>query len=84
MQLQLGDHFTDEEGEWEVTGHPFTMREGKVVHATIQKPGEPATAKEKTWSAHEHLTIQRAATPVAPATGRKSKRPSRTRTKGRA
>ena len=40
MLLQVGDRFRDEEGVWEVTGHPFTTREGKVVHAMIQQPGK--------------------------------------------
>ena len=68
---------------WEVTGHPFTTREGKVVHATIQKPGKAASVKEKTWGAHERLAIQRTTEPVVPNASAKSKRPTRTRTKGR-
>ena len=83
IQLQIGDRLSDEEGVWEVTGHPFTTREGKVVHATIQKPGEVASAREKTWGAHERLAIQRADAPLVPKTSTKSKRPTRTRTKGR-
>jgi len=83
IQLQVGDCFSDEEGVWEVTGHPFTTREGKVVHATIQKLGEAATAKEKTWGAHERLTIQRTDEPVVSKASTKSKRPARNRTRGR-
>src|SRR2546422_692115 len=64
MQLLVGDRFTDEEGDWEVTGRPYTTGAGKLVHVSIQRPGEQATAREKTWGAHERLTIQRAtATP---------------------
>jgi hypothetical protein len=77
MQLQAGDRFTDEEGEWEVTNRPFTTRGGKVVHVAIQKPGEPASAREKTWGAHERLTIQPTAAPPAveiPKTKRAKKR----------
>jgi hypothetical protein len=68
LQLRVGDRFTDEEGEWEVTARPFMTREGKVVHATIQKPGEPTSAREKTWGPHERLTIRRssAARPPKP------------------
>jgi hypothetical protein len=33
MQLQVGDRYTDETGEWEVVGWPFTFGGGKVVHA---------------------------------------------------
>jgi hypothetical protein len=73
MLLQVGDRFRDEEGVWEVTGHPFTTREGKVVHAMIQQPGEAASAREKTWGAHEKLTIQRKANPTTRPPSRKSK-----------
>ena len=46
MQLQVGDRFTDEEGDWEVTGRPYTTREGEVVHVTIQRTssGSPVRA----------------------------------------
>lgn len=63
-QLRIGDTFTDEEGDWAITGHPYTMREGKVVHATVQRPDDPASVKERTWGAHERLTVRRAATPA--------------------
>jgi hypothetical protein len=75
MLLQVGDRFRDEEGVWEVTGHPFTSREGKVVHAAIQQPGEAASAREKTWGAHEKLTIERKVQPAAATASRKSKSP---------
>ncbi len=81
MELQVDDRFTDEEGDWEITGHPYTMREGKVVHATVQRPGEPTSAREKTWGAHEHLTTQRSsATPAPPS---RATRASDGRAKGR-
>jgi hypothetical protein len=41
MQLRVGDRFTDEIGEWEVVLHPYTTGSGKVVHARMQKVGEP-------------------------------------------
>ena len=75
MLLQVGDRFRDEEGVWEVTGHPFTTREGKVVHATIQQPGEAASAREKTWGAHEKLTIERGVRPATGSASRKSQGP---------
>jgi hypothetical protein len=58
-----------------VTGHPFTTREGKVVHAMIQQPGEAASAREKAWGAHEKLTIERKANPTPRPPSRKSKGP---------
>ena len=58
MQLQLGDRFTNEEGEWEIATRPWTTHGGKIVHATVQKPGDPSTKRDKTWGAHEQLTIR--------------------------
>jgi len=37
MQLQVGDRFTDETGEWEITSYPYTIGSGKVVYARVQK-----------------------------------------------
>jgi hypothetical protein len=62
MQLQVGDSFTDEEGEWEVVVRPWTTRGGKLVHATVQQPGDPSTKHDKNWGAHERLAIRRART----------------------
>jgi hypothetical protein len=53
MQLQPGDRFTDEEGEWEIVTHPWTTRGGKLVHATVEKPGDASTRRDKHWGAHE-------------------------------
>jgi hypothetical protein len=60
MNLQIGDSFADEEGEWEVVVRPWTTRGGKLVHATVQKPGDPSTKRDKNWGAHERLAIRRA------------------------
>jgi hypothetical protein len=60
MQLQPGDRFSDEEGEWEVIARPWTTRGGKLVHAAVQQPGDPSTKREKSWGAHERLAIRRA------------------------
>jgi hypothetical protein len=38
MELQPGDRFTAEEGEWEIVTHPWTTRGGKLVHATGKHP----------------------------------------------
>jgi hypothetical protein len=60
MQLQPGDRFTDEEGEWEVVTRPWTTRGGKLVHATVQQPGDPSTKRDKNWGAHERVSVKRA------------------------
>jgi len=59
MQLQVGDRFTDEEGEWEIATRPWTTHGGKTVHASVQKSGDPSTKRDKTWGAHERLAIRR-------------------------
>jgi hypothetical protein len=80
IELRVGDHFTDEEDEWEVIERPVSLRGGKIVRATIQRPGRPETAKEKTWDAYEHLAIgsREAQSKVEPP----AKRPPRSRTRG--
>ena len=58
--LQPRDQFIDEDGVWEVINHPWSTRGGKLINATVQKPGEPTTRRDKNWRAHEHLIIRRA------------------------
>jgi len=84
MLLQVGDRFRDEEGVWEVTGHPFTTRDGKVVHATIRQTGKAASARERTWGAHERLTIQRKVEPAGRTARVAFKRPKRAKPRRRA
>jgi hypothetical protein len=31
MDIQIGDRFTDEEGEWEVMNHPATLHGAKLT-----------------------------------------------------
>ena len=57
--LQPRDRFIDEEGVWEVINHPWSTRGGKLIHATVQKPGEPNATRDKKWGTHERLTILR-------------------------
>ncbi len=59
LQLQIGDRFTDEEGAWEIAERPWTTNAGKLVHAAVQKPGDPASKRDNAWGAHERLAIRR-------------------------
>jgi hypothetical protein len=59
MQLQLGDRYTDETGEWEVVSRPVSFRGGKGVRARVQVPGRPDTEREDTWDAHQRITVRR-------------------------
>ena len=60
--LQVGDRFIYEEGDWEVTGRPYTTRAGKVVHVTIQVhswlrrlSGQRALAVVRRWMPREPI-----------------------------
>jgi hypothetical protein len=59
MELQVGDRFVDETGEWEVTVRPYTSPGGKNVHARVRRLDQPATAEERTWGAHERIAVRR-------------------------
>jgi len=63
-QIHIGDRFMDTdtedaEHEWEVVSWPATLKNGHEVRARVQRPGEPATAREKYWAAHEKITVRR-------------------------
>jgi len=60
MQLKVGDRLADETGEWEVTVQPYTSPGGKNVHARVRRMDQPATAEDRTWSAHERISVKRA------------------------
>src|SRR5206468_1030105 len=71
-QLHIGDQFTDadagdEAQEWEVVSSPVTLKKGHEVRARVQRPGNPATAREKYWAAHDKITVRRmTASPMRP------------------
>src|SRR6266446_5930970 len=63
-QVHIGDRFTDAETgdeaqEWEVVSRPVTFKKGHEVRARVQRPGNPATAREKYWAAHTKITVRR-------------------------
>lgn len=71
MEMRAGDRITDEEGEWEIIGHPSTLREGKVVHARLRRLDDPRNAKEVSWPAYERIVVRRALEwPATPSPGR--------------
>ena len=59
MELQLGDRLTDETGEWEVVGQPYTIGNGKHARVRVQKVGNPAIHELRTWDAHEYIGVNR-------------------------
>src|SRR3989441_497001 len=63
-QVHIGDRFMDadigdEDKEWEVASRPVTFKTGHEVRARIQRPGDPGTAREKCWAAHQKITVRR-------------------------
>jgi len=68
-KVHIGDRFTDADtgDEWEVVSRPVTFKKGHEVRARVQRPGDPGTAREKQWAAHERITVRRGMlTPAAP------------------
>ena len=59
MELRVGDRLTDETGEWEVVGPPYTAAGGKLAHARVQRVGHSESADVRTWSAHERISVKR-------------------------
>jgi len=58
-QLRVEDRRADETGEWEVATRPHTTAGGKTVHVRVQRLGEPATAAERDFGAHERVSVKR-------------------------
>ena len=58
MELQVGDRFKDEAGEWEVMGRPFTTAGGKNAHARVRKVSQPGVTDLPTWGAHRKLRVR--------------------------
>jgi hypothetical protein len=60
MDLQVGDRLTDESGEWEVIGRPYTTAGGKSARVRVQRIDQPAVTDLRTWGAHERIAVRRA------------------------
>ena len=58
MELQVGDRFEDETGEWEVVGRPFTTAGGKNAHARVRKVSQPGLTDLPTWGEHRKLSVR--------------------------
>jgi hypothetical protein len=58
MELQVGDRFADETGEWEVMGRPFTTAGGKNAHARVRKVSQPGLTDLPTWGAHKKVRVR--------------------------
>jgi hypothetical protein len=61
MELHIGDRLTDETGEYEIIGRPYTTNAGKDAHARVGKVGQPDVTEIRVWGAHERVSVRRAA-----------------------
>jgi hypothetical protein len=52
MELQVGDRLTDETGDWEVVGRPYTTNGGKNAHVRVQRVSQPGVTETKMWGGH--------------------------------
>ena len=59
MLLRIGDRLTDETGNYEIIGRPYTTNAGKGVHARVKKVDQSNVTEIRTWGAHERLAIRR-------------------------
>jgi hypothetical protein len=59
MQLRIGDRLTDETGEYEIIGRPYTTQMGKNVHVRVTRVENAEVTIIRTWGAHERLAIRR-------------------------
>jgi hypothetical protein len=59
MGIQIGDRFTDAEGEWEVLSHPATLHGAKSLRARVRRKEPPAAERDVTWPAHVRVEVRR-------------------------
>src|SRR5262245_19858381 len=63
MELQIGDRLTDETGEWEIIGPPYTTRMGKNVHVRVKRVENAEVTTIRTYAARERISVHRHSLP---------------------
>jgi hypothetical protein len=56
-QLQIGDRSSDETGEWEAVGRPYTTAGGKNSHVRVQRANQPGATETRLWGSYEKVTV---------------------------
>jgi hypothetical protein len=59
MELRVGDCLTDETGEWEVIGPPYTTAGGRIVHARVQRIDQPDSWEIRNWDVSKRISVKR-------------------------
>jgi hypothetical protein len=60
-EVQVGDRLVDETGDWEVIAPPYSTAGGRMVHARVQRIGEPDSWQIRSWDALKPIGVRRAA-----------------------
>ena len=60
LDLRVGDRLTDETGEWEIIGRPYTVNHGKSAHARVRRVDQHDITAIRTWVTHERISAKRA------------------------
>jgi len=60
MLLRIGDRLTDETGEYEIAGRPYTTNAGKDVHVRVRRVDNAEVTMIRTYAAHERISVKRA------------------------
>jgi hypothetical protein len=59
IDIQIGDRFTNDEGESEVGEPPATLHGAKSLRARVRRTEQPAAERDVTWPAHVRVEIRR-------------------------
>lgn len=57
-ELQIGDRLADATGEWEVIAAPYSTAGGRIIHARVQKVGEPDSWEIRSWDALKRVGVK--------------------------
>jgi hypothetical protein len=58
VELQVGDRLSDETGDWEVIGRPYTTAGGKDARVRVQRMGKPSDTEIRIWRTRERVSVR--------------------------
>jgi len=59
MLLRIGDRLSDETGEYEIIGRPYTTQMGKNVHVRVKRVDNADVTMIRMYAAHERVAVRR-------------------------
>jgi hypothetical protein len=59
MELRVGDRLANETGGWEVIAPPSSTAGGRIVHARVQRIGQPDSWEIWNWDVSKHISVKR-------------------------